>query len=138
MSRCRSIDDTSPSPALFLGACMEATGSLGPFTGLLLFCQCRSLKDTSPSPSLFLRAWERRGERSWGRMRMGDREEGILESSRWPRGSSVDGNSSTPRWKLRAPAVPPTDIVMSLGKYVTVLARALWRWIYLHRFILWR
>lgn len=65
-------NNTSLSPALILGTCMEVTESWGPSTGLL-FSLCRSLEDTSLSPSLFLRAWERRGERSRGRMRMGDR-----------------------------------------------------------------
>lgn len=48
---------------------------------------------------------------------MGDREERVIESSSWPKGSLVDGDTSTPRWKLRAPGAPPTDVATSLDKH---------------------
>ena len=58
-----------------------------------------------------------------GKDEAGDGEEGVIEGSREPGGSLADGDSSTPRWKSRAPAAPPMDIVSSLGKHdVIVLA----------------
>lgn len=55
---------SSPSPALFLGTCLEAAGSLRPSAGLLLLSRCRSIEDSSFNPSLFLRVWEGRGWRT--------------------------------------------------------------------------
>lgn len=112
---------SSPSPALFLGTCLKAAGSLKPSAGLLLLSRCRSIEDSSFNPSLFLRVWEGRGERSWGRMRMEDREKGITESSSWPRGSLANDDSSMPRWKARAPAAPPTDVATPPGKHDVIL-----------------
>ena len=41
----------------------------------------------------------------------------VIESSSWPGGSLADGDSSTPRWKLRAPGALPMDVAASLGKH---------------------
>jgi len=70
---------------------------LGTVCGLFLLSQ-RTSEDTSPSPSpsLFLRAWERRGERSQGRMWKGDREGKGVGSSSLCRRSLVDGDISMP------------------------------------------
>ena len=80
---------------------------------------CSSSEDASFSPSLFFRAQQRRGERSWEKMR--DGEERVIGSSSWHRGSLADGDSSTPRWKSRAPAALPMDIAMSPGKHVVIV-----------------
>lgn len=58
---------------------------------------------------------------SLGRKRMEDREEGITESSSWPRGSLANDDSSMPRWKARAPAAPPTDVATPPGKHDVIL-----------------
>ena len=117
-------EDASPSPALFLRAHLEATGSSGLSAGLLLLSwHGSSSEDSSPSPSLFLRARERRGGWSWGRMRMGDGEGRVIGSSSWHWGSPADGDISALRWKSRAPGVPPADVLTSPRKHdVTVLA----------------
>lgn len=54
-------------------------------------------------------------------MRIGDGEEGVLESSSWPRDSLANGDSSTPRWKSRALAAPPMDIATSPGKHNVIV-----------------
>lgn len=124
LSQHSSSEDASPSPPCFLRAHLEATGSSGLSAGLILLSwHGSSSEDSSPSPSLFLRARERRGGWSWGRMRMGDGEGRVIGSSSWRRGSPVDGDISAPRWKSRAPGVPPADVLTSPRKHdVTVLA----------------
>ena len=49
----------------------------------------------------------------WGRRGSGEQQ--------LPRGSLADGDSSTPRWKSRAPAALPMDIAMSPGKHVVIV-----------------
>ena len=51
-----SSENTSPSPALFLRAHLEAAGSSRLSSGLLLVTQHSNSMDTSPSPALFLGA----------------------------------------------------------------------------------
>jgi len=52
---------------------------------------------------------------------MRDGEERVIGSSSWHRGSLVDGDSSTLRSKLRAPAMLLTHVAISPGKHNVVV-----------------
>ena len=124
-----------PSSALRpgLGPHLKAAQSSGLSAGLVLLSQHSSFWDSSASPPHFLRARGRRGESSWGRVRMEDGEERAVGSSSWRRGSLADGDISMPRRKLRAPGVLPTDVAASPGRHdAGVPALPRWRWIHLY------
>jgi len=76
------------SPAPFFRAHLRPAGSLGLPAGLFPLPQHSSSGDTSSSPALFLRAQERRGESSWGNMRMGDGERKVKGTAA---GTGADG-----------------------------------------------